>query len=240
MKRLILPLTFVSVLSLSSFGQSGGDDDADQAIQIAESTISRMGGMEAWNDVRYLAWKNFGEMHYWDKWTGDFRWEEDSLVAVMNINSKEGRYWVDGIEVTDPADLEERLAGVYREWVNNSYWVVMPYKLLDPGVNLAYVGEEMSESGQISDVLEVTFDGVGLTPDNKYLVYVDRESGLVCQWTHFRNRGDLEPNFVRPWENWVDFGGVMLASGRGGRGGDIAYIALPAELPDAIFARLVY
>ena len=30
----------------------------------------------------------------------------------------------------------------YAIWVNDTYWLLMPYKMKDPGVTLAYDGEE--------------------------------------------------------------------------------------------------
>lgn len=211
-----------------------------KARQVAEATIDRMGGEDRWADIRYLVWENFGQTHYWDKWAGDFRWERDSLTSVMNIHSMQGRFWIEGVEVKDEAELKNRLENVYSRWVNNSYWLIMPYKLLDPGVNLAYMGEEKVGSGQMADVLEMTFEGVGLTPDNKYLVYVDKETGLVCQWTHWRSREDDEPRFTRPWSDWVDHNGVMFSMGRGDQGLDIARLELPEELPEGLFSGLRY
>ncbi len=232
--------TFATLLVTAQLLAQSSTTVDPKARQIAEATIEKMGGEKRWADTRYLVWSNFRQMHYWDKWTGDFRWERDSLTAIMNILSMEGRFWIDGIEVVDEGELEERLEKVYARWVNNSYWLIMPYKLLDPGVNLAYMGEEQAEDGQSADVLEVTFERVGLTPHNKYRVLIDKESGFVCQWTHWRNRDDPEARFTRPWTDWEDYDGVMLSTGRGGEGIDIASLELPVELPEEIFSRLVY
>jgi hypothetical protein len=64
-------------------------------------------------------------------------------------------------------------------------------------------------------MLVLTFTDVGDTPDNKYDVYVDRETGLVTQWSFYRTAADPEPRFTLPWNGWANYDGIMLATGRG-------------------------
>lgn len=211
---------------------------------IAASAMEAMGGQAAWDGTRHLSWKFFGgRRHYWDKWTGDIRIEraegEDRegdrtppTLTLMNINTREGRAWSDGEEVTGE-QLAEMLEGGWRAWVNDSYWMFMPYKLLDPGVNLIYMGEELMEDDRAADVLQLTFESVGVTPDNKYLIYVARDTGLVEQWSYFSDRDDAEPGFTRPWADWQRFGSIMLATNHG-RGADWE-IAVYDELPAALY-----
>lgn len=227
----ILPALIVGLLyPLSLKGQA----DA-QARRVAEKTIEAMGGMDAWNDHRYLVWDIFGETHYWDKWEGDFRWEADSLIVLMNVQSKDGDAWIDGVKVEDKARLKEILDRAYARWINNSYWLIMPFKLLDPGVHLRHMGVDTSEAGQVSDVVELTFDDVGLTPQNKYHVYVDRQSGMICQWEYYRDRGDAEPSIVSPWNEWKEIDGVWMSTGRGSEGRAVSNLSLPEDLPRSVF-----
>ena len=204
-----------------------------EAVEIAESVMERMGGKEAWDATRYVRWRFFDRrLHYWDKWTGDIRIESEDAVTLMNINTKEGRVWQGGEEITDATALQEALDRGYRAWINDSYWLFMPYKLLDPGVTLRYMGEDMMADDREADVLELTFDNVGVTPQNRYLVYVARDSGLVEQWSYFQNREDSEPGFTLPWTGWQQFGEIMLSTDRG-RGFDwniAVYDNVPALL----------
>lgn len=217
-----------------------------EARAIAEAVMERMGGQEAWDNTRYLAWNFFGgRQHYWDKWTGDVRIEipEDenragertpASLILMNLDSRLGRAWVDGVEVTDPERLEEMIERGWRTWVNDAYWMFMPYKLLDPGVNLRYVGEEIMADDREADVLELTFEGVGVTPQNRYLVYVAKDSGLVEQWSYFANREDAEPGFTMPWAGWRRFGEIMIATDHG-RGADWD-IQVYEQVPEGLFS----
>jgi hypothetical protein len=210
---------------------------------IAESAMEAMGGQAAWDGTRHLSWRFFGgRQHYWDKWTGNVRIEapegEDrdgnrrpATLTLMNINTREGRAWSDGEEVTGER-LAEMLEGGWEAWVNDSYWMFMPYKLLDPGVNLTYTGEDLMEDDRAADVLQLTFESVGVTPDNRYLIYVARDTGLVEQWSYFPDRDATEPGFTRPWADWQRFGDIMLATnhGRGADWGIAVYDDLPAAL----------
>jgi len=233
----VLAVTLAAVIATVAAGPQQQQQSDDRATALAEATLEAMGGAQQWDQTRYIVWENFGQKHWWDKWTGDFRWEREGDVAIVNLHSMNGRYWADGSEITDQGELESRLMRVYSRWVNNSYWLLMPYKLLDPGVDLAYMGEDSTMTGQFADVLELTFDDVGLTPYNKYRVYIDKESGYVCQWTHWRSARDEEPRFTLPWTDWSEYNGIMLSTGRGGNS-DIETVEVPETLPTGIFSSL--
>ncbi len=196
----------------TGFNASGSDD---MAMELADRTMEAMGGRAAWDAVRVIGWTIFKRTHVWDKWTGDYRLEADSTLVIMNINTKQGRVWEKGVEITDAPKHGEVLAEAMSVWINDSYWLVMPYKLKDTGVTLNYMGEEKTEDGRAADAIQLTFAGVGDTPENKYLVWIDRESNLVTQWAYFEKAGDTEPKFIRPWTSWTPVGGIKIAMGRG-------------------------
>ena len=210
------------------------EDSDPKAVEIARQVMERMGGQENWDKTRYLSWRFFDQnTHYWNRMTGNHRIESENRLVLLNINTLEGRAWQDGQEIRDPADLKKALERGHQSWVNDSYWLLMPYKLLDPGVSLKYKGENRMADDRIADVLELTFDSVGHTPQNRYLVYVARDTGLVSQWQYFKNASDKEPGFTLPWTGWQQFGNVMLPTGRG-RGFDWK-IAVYDDLPDSVF-----
>ena len=91
----------------------------------------------------------------------------------------------------------------------------------------------MTEDGIPADVLVLTFAGVGVTPQNKYAVYVDVHERLVRQWAFYRDAADEEPAFVGPWENWKQYGNIWLADGHGKT--SHTDIAVFDELPAAVF-----
>jgi hypothetical protein len=212
------------------FNLAGSDA---KAIAIADEVMEKLGGRENWGKTRYLTWRHFGRrLHVWDKWTGEARVESRNLIIALNVNTKSGHAWKDGQEVTHPDSLKQELEKGYAFWVNDSYWMFMPYKLKDSGVTLKYHGEGMMADSSAADILELTFDNVGLTPQNKYLVYVDKETRLVGQWDFFENAADATPRISTPWKNWQMFRTILLSDDRGrGKHSDLAvFDALPASV----------
>ncbi|MCP2042732.1 hypothetical protein [Pontibacter sp. HSC-36F09] len=231
LRNLLQPLLLFLLLS----GCAQSPDD--KAKSIAREVMENMGGEKGWNDTRYLAWTFNNQYQVWDKHQNRFRWEQDSLVAIINTDTKDGKVYVEGQELQNSEEKQKLLERAYALWINNSYWLVMPFKLQDEGVTLRYVGEEQTLEGAPADVLEMTFAQVGLTPQNKYKLWVDKEQGLVTQWAFFRSAEDAEPSFTRRWSDYKDYGSIKLASDRSNSQGEfkLTNIAAPAEVPDSVF-----
>ena len=241
---LMLSCTLVSSIDTVHAAESD-----PRAVEIASSVLERMGGEDGWNATRFFRWKFFGgRLHYWDKQTGDVRMEiperrddegeqeRPELLVLMNIDDKQGRVWADGELVEDAAKLEEYLDLGHQIWINDSYWMFMPFKLLDPGVTLRYSGERALEDGRAADVLDLTFaSDAGYTPQNRYEVFVARDTGLVEQWAFFAEAADGEPRFTMPWSGWQRFGRIRLATDHG-RGADWD-IAVDDQLLRALFSE---
>jgi len=210
-----------------------------QAIEVADRVMVELGGRQAWDETRYLTWSFFGRRrHVWDKQTGDIRIEgvdretERPYLILMNLHDKQGRAWKEGVPVTEPDELAAMLENGESAWINDSYWMFMPYKLKDTGVALKYLQEAEMLDGRQAEVLQLTFEAVGKTPENKYHVYVATDSGLVEQWDYYANAADEEPRFSSPWHNWRRYGQILLSDNRGENGHtDIAVLeALPPEV----------
>jgi hypothetical protein len=237
----LLTLLWVSAAVAAADGrvQPSGDSDA-RAIEIAEATVDAMGGWDALNATRFVSWDFFGmRQHHWDRETGDVRIESEregvTTLILMNIHSKLGSVYKDGQPLSGE-ELAAALGRGHEAWVNDSYWMFMPYKMLDPGVTLKYAGEKETAAGNVAWVVDMTFESVGYTPQNRYHVYVGHESGLVEQWDFYSEASNPEPNFASPWDGWERFGGIMLATSHG-RDRDWK-ITVHDELPRSVFTDL--
>lgn len=189
-----------------------------KAIDLADMTMEAMGGRAAYENTRYISWNFFGSRkHVWDKHTGDvyIKSIKDDYELNMNINDMKGTLNMKGKEVSHPDSLSKYLQKGKEMWINDSYWLVMPYKLKDSGVTLKYVGEGETSEGAAADKLALTFSQVGVTPQNKYHVYVDKKSKLITQWDFYTNADDKEPRFSTPWTDYKNYGGIMLSGDRG-------------------------
>ncbi len=190
-----------------------------KAIAIADEVMAAMGGRQNYEKTRFIKFNFFGSrVHTWDKLTGDIRidYQKEDKTLLMNIHSMEGKAMLGDtlIDKNHPRIAELTKSGK-SQWINDTYWLVMPFKLKDSGVTLKYVGEDMTQAGAKADVLAMTFKNVGVTPDNKYLVYVDKTSRLVTQWDFYGKAADAEPRFQIPWEGYTQHGLIQLSGGRG-------------------------
>jgi hypothetical protein len=204
--------TMASYPAAEGFDAAGSDA---KAVAIADRTMREMGGYDAWQNARYFAWSFFGgQYQIWDKYTGDFHWERDTLVANYNLNTKQGRVYSRGQDISATPAGQKVLDRLPAIWINNSYWLLMPFKLKDSGVTLTYKGEGKTLDGAPAEVLQLTFKNVGVTPQNRYEVLVNRATGLVEEWAYFAKATDPEPGFRRRWNEYQQHGLLRLSAGR--------------------------
>jgi hypothetical protein len=186
-----------------------------RAIEIADRVMVAMGGRKAWDATRCLSWNFFGRRkHIWDKETGDYRLDDGERVVRMNLVTMQGKVWRKGEEVKEPEALRKELEEARSVWINDSYWLLMPYKLKDTGVTLQYKGEDKLPDKRDADVLMLTFAGVGDTPDNKYDVWVSKDRHLVEQWAYYEKASDEKPKFTTAWGEWKPYGRILLSGFR--------------------------
>ncbi|MCU0418777.1 MAG: hypothetical protein MUC38_03895 [Cyclobacteriaceae bacterium] len=216
---------------------SVGSDPA--AIQLADSIIHAMGGRQAWEDTRFIQWNFFDRRDLtWDKHTGWVRIESpgDSTTYLVNVNTHEGKVKIKGTEFTEGDTLTSLLKRAEAIWINDSYWLVMPFKLKDSGVTLKYLGEDTLANATYYNILQLTFNEVGNTPQNKYKLYVDLKEKLVKYWAFYPSADNDTAAFVRPWDNYQKYGTILLSADRSDNGGP-KRVKVPDTLPQDFFVK---
>ena len=83
----------------------------------------------------------------------------------------------------------------------------MPWKWLDHGLNLKSMGEQ-EYKGKMYDVIELSFNNVGLTPGDRYRGFVSKQSGMMEHW-EYTLQSDREGSW--DWE-YVEASGIKLAA----------------------------
>ncbi len=223
---------------LQTKADPGGSDD--KALQIADEVMQAMGGQTAWNTAHYISWNFFGNRTLiWDKWAGDARieWLKKPLKVIINMNSGKGKVLLNGVEQTQPDSLAKYLKMGKETWINDSYWLVMPFKMRDAGATLRSLGDGTTDTGQAADMLQMTFSKVGVTPENKYQVWVDKKTRLVTQWAYFEKFTDEKPQFQLPWTDYQHYGNLLLSGGRGREGVSLNPIQVLDAVPAGTFER---
>lgn len=212
-----------------------------EAIALADSVMLAMGGRDAWEDTRYLQWNFFGARELlWDKEKGHVRIEvpDDFTVYLIDLENNKGRIMRNGEELTQPDSVAKYVQKGKEIWINDSYWLFMPFKLKDSGVTLTYAGKDKMQNGADAKVVQLTFNEVGVTPENKYKVYIDPQDHLVKQWAFYRQASADTPDFITPWEGYQQFGQIKLAGDRGEN--DITNIAVHDNVPVEAFTDFNY
>ena len=214
--------------------------DTQKTDQLIQQSFEAMGGMNNWDNTHFIQW-NFGKRTlYWDKWTGDVKIEspDKNTVLILNINSGKGKASQEGKLVTNTDELTKLLEKGKKWWINDSYWLTMPWKLKDNGTQVSYLKTDLLPNGNSADVLEMTFKDVGATPQNKYHVYIDQKDHLVKQWAFFRNFSDEEPRFVKAWDNYQKMDDILLSFNRSENAGGPKNVIVKKEIAPNTFSTL--
>lgn len=224
-------------LNPAASGFNATDSDA-KAIKIADEVMIAMGGRKNWDDTKIISWNFFGARKLaWNKHTGDVRIKSDKerYTVLMNIFTDKGKVMKRGELIQNPDSLQYYLQKGKEAWINDSYWLVMPFKLKDSGVRLKYLGESTTDEGAKTDLLELTFVNVGTTPENKYHVHIDKLTRLVSQWDFYSKANDPEPRFKTPWKSYQKYGNILLSSSRG-KNYELTDIIVRDEVPPRFFS----
>jgi len=206
-------------------------------IDRTESMVDAMGGYENWDQLKYVSWTFFGARHLvWDKMGGRVRIESprDTMIYLIDLHNNSGKVLKAGNKIQESAELDKLVERGEGIWINDSYWLFMPFKLQDPGVTVNYMREDTMIGGAPSSVLALTFKRVGNTPQNKYEVYIDEKDNLIKQWAFFKTADQETPPRIWPWDNYQSYNGMMLSSERSDKSGP-SNVRVYDQLDDKVF-----
>src|SRR6267143_721826 len=210
-----------------------------RAIAIADLVMAALGGQQAWGQTRILYFAFAVERdakrvayrtHLWDRWDGRLRYEAAEkdgapFVTLLDVNTRVGEAYrlpreapaqgttargAAGTVKLEAAAAKPLLDEAYEAWINDTYWLLMPYKMKDPGVRLKYTGEK-TIAGADYDLVELTFEDVGLTPRDPYWAHVNRATHIMDRWSYILQDDPpgSEPT-VWDWKGWTRRGRILL------------------------------
>lgn len=234
-----------------------------RADSVAMQLYEAHGGPTAWPAVPYLRF-DFGidregetqvvAKHLWNRQTGDYRLEwgpsaDSQYVALFNVNAfgeaasesapDAGEVYLNGTTV-EADERADRIEQAHQRFVNDTYWLLAPLKVFDPGVNRTYVADS---SDTQHEVIRLTFGEVGLTPGDTYWLYVNAETGRLDRWAfHLQGMDEEDPPRVHNWMDYRSFetpgGTVHLAARKAAVGGGSAIVYPTLNLSDEVSANL--
>jgi hypothetical protein len=224
----------------------------DAADSLAARIVEGAGGLAAWAALPALRFdfavaSDTGEVsrrhHLWDRRTGRYRLEwtagDSLLVALFSVERvaddvPEGAVYLDGVPL-DSAAARAYLGRSYGRFINDTYWLLAPLKVFDPGVRRGLAPDSADAA---TDVLTLAFDDVGLTPGDRYWLRADRTTGRLVGWTYALESGGAG---TYRWEDARELptpaGPLRLATRKAAPDGLRAILTpvAPAETDDAAF-----
>jgi hypothetical protein len=217
---------------------AGGESPAG----VVERIWSRLGGRSAYEKARFVeftwAVERDGRVvgarhHLWDRHTGSYvlgardKESGDSLQVYLNVTSKRGSAYRNGEPLPEEESLQ-RVEDAYAAHINDTYWLLCPAKLEDPGVTLAMTSEDSLPG---VSVLHLRFENVGLTPGDQYWLYVDGD-GRILKWRYLLESGR---EGIHDWRDEKDCGmGLRFATNKVGADGKVRIL-----FPEVRFAAAV-
>ncbi|MGI9087506.1 MAG: hypothetical protein ACR2HH_07180 [Chthoniobacterales bacterium] len=196
-----LRLLVLLSLILAAAPRLHAQETPDKAKQLAREVWKASGG-ENWDKVKEIQFTFVVEQdgkqlasasHDWDiaAGTDHVKWKDKDVTVNVIAPEK-----------------DDAAKAAYARWVNDSYWLMAPLKITDPGVKVAYEGSKEMD-GAKCEALHVSFEQVGLTPGDQYILYIDPQTKLVRSWDYMPK---ADTNMHGTWEKYENSGGLKLAT----------------------------
>ncbi len=241
MRLFLLPAL---ALSLAACGSPDSPRLETAADSLAWRVTEGAGGLKAWNALPGVAFEwavvqdtveRIRTRHVWDKKKNRVRSEwpvgQDSIaVAVYELegfdpDAPAGQVAINNGAVLTGQDATDRLAEAHARFVNDSYWMIAPLKVLDPGVR-----RDLDNDG-VFERLAISFDGVGLTPGDRYWIEVDDVTGSMTGWSYLlESQGEGEWDWLDPITMDTEGGPVSISRMKVNRADSTAILTEPTVL----------
>ena len=219
MKRILIALFVLCAFPASAARAETATSDP-RAVAIADDVTKALGGKDRWDALPGLRWTfevsindtvRSVRAHSWDKKTGWHRVSGKTRTGmpftfIDQLDGQGGMAWMNANTIEGDS-LGKLLKRSKSMWTNDTYWMLMPYKLRDPGVTLQYDGEE-KDGDRTFDRIALSFDHVGETPGDHYWVSVNRANHRIEKWTYLL-QGQTEKE-TWTWEGWEEHDGLWF------------------------------
>lgn len=214
MKKLLFSCVFCLSIIFSLNAQTKDD--------ILKKVWDACGGKEVFEKSRYFEFdfaverdgkSSIIRKHIWDRYTGDYRLEsqqdpQKKIITLFNTQTQKGKAYENGILLPDSISTL-LVKKAYAAFINDTYWLLTPLKLQDPGVNLTLEANELINEEDCY-TFHLNFDKVGLTPGDQYWLYVNAKSGEIVRWKYLLQKQQSTSTF--DWTPYTDLGGGLKLS----------------------------
>ncbi|EGV42817.1 hypothetical protein BZARG_2785 [Bizionia argentinensis JUB59] len=178
--------------------------EGPQADLLAQNMLEAI-DYEAYLETNYIEWTFKNRHHYkWEKAKNTCAVHWKKFKVDLNLDNPQlSSAYANKVLVTG-SKADELIKTAQDYFNNDSFWLVAPYKIFDPGTERRLVTLENNE-----DALLVTYKSGGSTPGDSYLWIVDTDNKPVKfrMWVDILPIGGLEAS----WNDWTTTdSGAML------------------------------
>ena len=135
--------------------------------------------------------------HVWDVPAGKDTVTWDGKTVTVDVHKSPSSF-------KDGSDEKAAFA----RWTNDSYWLIMPLKLLDGGVQFGPVMTTKDMPPSRAN-MTMSFADVGMTPGDQYDLSINLRKHQIDHWV-YRPNADTKAGFK--WQGYQDFNGLTLAT----------------------------
>ena len=203
MKRLIVfVIASLAVLPV----MPAAEETAGNMPPLAMDMWKASGG-DNWSKIKEIDFNFVVESEGKQLFIAQHRWNLAAGTDTVKWKDKQGKDHEATANLANPAkDGEEKDA--YARWTNDSYWLLAPLKIRDKGVKVE-AGGPKDLNGASVETINLSFESVGLTPTDRYVIYVDPQTKMPKAWDYIPASGT---GLQATWEKFQNFGGLNLAT----------------------------
>ncbi len=193
---------FAAVKLLSDTEPAG--ESGTKADQLAEEVLKVL-NKPAFDTIPYLQWEFFrpGQKYFWDKLNEKavIEWKDNKVI--LDLKSLAASAYINGVaqDIEQTAKMKDK---AWSLWCNDSFWLIAPFKLFDPGTTRQII-ENQDEKG-----LLVSYIDGGVTPGDKYLWLLD-ENNRPTGWKMWTSIIPVK-GMYSGWSGWENHMGTQLAT----------------------------
>jgi hypothetical protein len=193
-----LLIVAISLLSLQSSPPSMTADELAERVMKAS-------GADAWQHVTRVKYTFViqGRGNGKPPQMRAHDWDVKNHTDTVNLGPK----GTATAKLNGPNESEDA-KNAFGAWTNDTYWLMAPLKVMDPGVMRSLKPDETID-GKTYHLLHLSFDSVGMTPTDQYNLYVDPTDYMVRHWDYIP-AGGKPTRFT--WEDYQDYKGVKFAT----------------------------
>lgn len=194
---LILTATVIGFLMSEDVPKGKQNAEADQLAQRILTELN----YEAFKKTEVISW-TFANIH-------SYEWHKNKKYVIVSSDDYKVKLDLNDYDKSEVissknSDYENLVETSIKNFNNDSFWLIAPYKLLEDNVERRLVNDGKDKS------LLVTYTSGGSTPGDSYLWKVDENYRPVSfkMWVSILPVGGLEAK----WKDWVETQSGMILS----------------------------